>query len=113
EQSRAGVSPASEPQPGRLSRDGHAAVEPKGSPAPSGRQEPGGLESRAPLDRQDACPTFFEFVTVMALKYFDEQKCDLVIWETGMGGRLDATNIVTPLASVITNIDFDHQNWLG
>ena len=58
-------------------------------------------------------PTFFEFVTVMALKFFAEQKCDLVIWETGLGGRLDATNIVTPLASVITNIAFDHQQWLG
>src|SRR5207248_6505529 len=58
-------------------------------------------------------PTFFEVVTVMALRYFAEQKCDLVIWETGMGGRLDATNIVTPLASVITNIQFDHQQWLG
>ncbi|HEX3798811.1 MAG TPA: folylpolyglutamate synthase/dihydrofolate synthase family protein [Verrucomicrobiae bacterium] len=58
-------------------------------------------------------PTFFEVVTVMALKYFAEQKCDLVIWETGLGGRLDATNIVTPLVSVITNIQFDHQAWLG
>ncbi|MGH7976920.1 MAG: bifunctional folylpolyglutamate synthase/dihydrofolate synthase [Limisphaerales bacterium] len=58
-------------------------------------------------------PTFFEFVTVMALKFFAEQRCDLVIWETGLGGRLDATNIVTPLASVITNIAFDHQQWLG
>ena len=58
-------------------------------------------------------PTFFEVVTVMALKFFAEQKCDLVIWETGLGGRLDATNIVTPLASVITNIAFDHQQWLG
>ncbi|MEO7299235.1 MAG: folylpolyglutamate synthase/dihydrofolate synthase family protein [Verrucomicrobiota bacterium] len=58
-------------------------------------------------------PTFFEFVTVMALKYFAEQKCELVIWETGMGGRLDATNIVTPLASVITNVEFDHEKWLG
>ncbi len=58
-------------------------------------------------------PTFFEVVTVMALKYFTEQQCDLVIWETGLGGRLDATNIVTPLASVITNIQFDHQQWLG
>ncbi|MEO7297150.1 MAG: cyanophycin synthetase [Verrucomicrobiota bacterium] len=58
-------------------------------------------------------PTFFEFVTVMALKYFAEQKCDLVIWETGMGGRLDSTNIVTPLASVITNVELDHQKWLG
>lgn len=58
-------------------------------------------------------PTFFEAVTVMALRYFTEQKCDLVIWETGLGGRLDATNIVTPLASVITNIGLDHQQWLG
>jgi len=61
----------------------------------------------------DTHPTMFEVVTVMALKYFAEQKCDLVIWETGLGGRLDATNIVTPLASVITNIAFDHQQWLG
>jgi dihydrofolate synthase/folylpolyglutamate synthase len=58
-------------------------------------------------------PTFFEVVTVMALKFFAEQHCDLVIWETGLGGRLDATNIVTPLASVITNIQFDHEQWLG
>jgi len=58
-------------------------------------------------------PTFFEFVTIMALIYFREQNCDLVVWETGMGGRLDATNIVTPLASVITNIQHDHQHWLG
>jgi dihydrofolate synthase/folylpolyglutamate synthase len=58
-------------------------------------------------------PTFFEVVTVMALNFFAEQKCALVIWETGLGGRLDATNIVTPLASVITNIQFDHQQWLG
>ena len=58
-------------------------------------------------------PTFFEVVTVMALRYFVEQGCDLVIWETGLGGRLDATNIVTPLMSVITNIQYDHQKWLG
>ena len=61
----------------------------------------------------DHSPTFFEVVTVMALRYFVEQRCALVIWETGLGGRLDATNIVTPLASVITNIAFDHQQWLG
>ena len=58
-------------------------------------------------------PTFFEVVTVMALRLFRRATCDLVIWETGLGGRLDATNIVTPLASVITNIQFDHQKWLG
>ncbi len=61
----------------------------------------------------DHHPTFFEAVTVMALKYFAEQRCDLVIWETGLGGRLDATNIVAPLASVITNVQYDHQKWLG
>ncbi len=61
----------------------------------------------------DHHPTFFEVVTVMALCYFAEQKCDLVIWETGLGGRFDSTNIVKPLASVITNIQYDHQRWLG
>ena len=49
----------------------------------------------------------------MALKYFAEQNCDLVVWETGLGGRLDATNIVLPLASVITNVQLDHQQHLG
>lgn len=58
-------------------------------------------------------PTFFEFITVLALQYFAEQACDIVIWETGMGGRLDATNIVTPECAVITNISADHQAWLG
>lgn len=62
---------------------------------------------------REAHPTFFEVVLVMALQYFAEQKCDLVILETGLGGRLDATNIVTPLASVITNVQFDHERWLG
>ena len=62
---------------------------------------------------EESHPTFFEIVTILALRYFAEQHCDLVIWETGLGGRLDATNIVTPLASVITNIQFDHEKWLG
>jgi len=62
---------------------------------------------------EDRHPTMFEVVTVIALRYFAAQKCDLVIWETGLGGRLDATNIVTPLASIITNIALDHQAWLG
>lgn len=61
----------------------------------------------------DHHPTFFEVVTVMALLFFANRNCDLVIWETGLGGRLDATNIVTPVASVITNVQFDHQKWLG
>jgi dihydrofolate synthase/folylpolyglutamate synthase len=72
-------------------------------------------EIRAAIDAlgMETPPTFFEAVTVMALKYFAEQKCEVVIWETGLGGRLDATNIVTPLASVITNVQLDHQQWLG
>jgi len=61
----------------------------------------------------DHHPTFFEVVTVMALDFFAAHACDIVIWETGLGGRLDATNIVAPLASVITNIGLDHQQWLG
>ncbi len=61
----------------------------------------------------DAHPTFFEAITIMALRHFAEQKCDLVVWETGLGGRLDATNIVTPLASVITSLGLDHEKWLG
>jgi dihydrofolate synthase/folylpolyglutamate synthase len=58
-------------------------------------------------------PTFFEAVTAIALQYFREQKIDVVVWETGLGGRLDATNVVTPLVSVITNIAFDHTQYLG
>lgn len=58
-------------------------------------------------------PTFFEVITVMALSWFEQQRCQLVIWETGMGGRLDATNIVPSMASVITNVALDHEKWLG
>ena len=62
---------------------------------------------------RDHSPTFFEVVTVMAFKHFVASGCQLVVLETGMGGRLDATNIVNPLASVITNVQLDHQQWLG
>lgn len=58
-------------------------------------------------------PTFFESVTVLAAKYFQESNCDIVLWETGLGGRLDATNIVDPLCSVVTEIAMDHERWLG
>jgi dihydrofolate synthase/folylpolyglutamate synthase len=58
-------------------------------------------------------PTFFEITAVLALKYFSEAKVDVVILETGMGGRLDATNAVQSTVSVITPIDLDHQKWLG
>ncbi len=58
-------------------------------------------------------PTFFEVIIVMALEQFAREKCDVVLLETGLGGRLDATNIVTPIASVITSIALDHQEHLG
>jgi dihydrofolate synthase / folylpolyglutamate synthase len=58
-------------------------------------------------------PTFFEFTTILALLWFEECAVELVVWETGLGGRLDATNIVTPLASVITQIGLDHMAVLG
>ncbi len=59
------------------------------------------------------CPTYFEFTTVMAAKYFADKQVDFVIWETGMGGRFDSTNVVKPLCSVITGIALDHQQYLG
>lgn len=58
-------------------------------------------------------PSFFEFTTIMAFQYFMEQKVDYAIIEVGLGGRLDSTNIISPLLSVITNVDIDHQNLLG
>jgi dihydrofolate synthase/folylpolyglutamate synthase len=57
--------------------------------------------------------SFFEITNAMAFQYFADKKVDYVVLETGMGGRLDSTNIITPLLSVITNISFDHQQFLG
>ncbi|MDH3348500.1 MAG: bifunctional folylpolyglutamate synthase/dihydrofolate synthase [Desulfobulbaceae bacterium] len=57
--------------------------------------------------------TYFEFTTTLAMLWFAEQKVDLVLLEVGMGGRLDATNVVTPLVSVITNVSMDHEAYLG
>jgi dihydrofolate synthase/folylpolyglutamate synthase len=58
-------------------------------------------------------PTFFEFTTAMAFRYFEEQKVDFAVLEVGLGGRLDATNIVTPLVSVITRMALEHTEHLG
>ena len=57
--------------------------------------------------------TFFEFCTALALLWFAERQVDVVVLETGMGGRLDATNVVTPLVSIITSISMDHEAYLG
>ncbi|MBR1389725.1 MAG: bifunctional folylpolyglutamate synthase/dihydrofolate synthase [Prevotella sp.] len=58
-------------------------------------------------------PTFFELTTAMAFKYFSQMKIDIAVIEVGLGGRLDCTNIITPLLSVITNISLDHTQLLG
>jgi dihydrofolate synthase/folylpolyglutamate synthase len=62
---------------------------------------------------EDFSPTFFEIVVMMAMLYFERKQVDLAVFEVGMGGRFDATNIITPLVSVITNIDYDHKEFLG
>lgn len=58
-------------------------------------------------------PSFFELTTALAFKYFAEQEVDIAVIEVGLGGRLDCTNIISPLLSVITNISFDHTQFLG
>lgn len=58
-------------------------------------------------------PTFFELVTAIAFKYFAEQAVDFAVIEAGLGGRLDSTNVITPEATVLTRIDFDHTHILG
>lgn len=58
-------------------------------------------------------PSFFELCVAMAFDYFAQQKVDIAIIEVGLGGRLDSTNVITPLLSVITNISYDHMNLLG
>lgn len=57
--------------------------------------------------------TFFEFTTAMAFLHFKKKKVDFAVVETGMGGRLDATNLLAPLVTVITNVSLDHTAWLG
>lgn len=58
-------------------------------------------------------PSFFEATTAMAFSYFSKEKVDIAIIEVGLGGRLDSTNVVTPLISIITSVDMDHQKYLG
>src|SRR5262249_15397911 len=58
-------------------------------------------------------PSFFEMLTAMMFEYFSSAGVEIAVLEVGMGGRLDATNVVDPCISVITDIDFDHQKFLG
>ena len=74
----------------------------------------GGLtEIRELIGGWDPHPTFFEIATALALQHFQKTRCEILVLETGMGGRLDATNAVQSAVSVITPIDFDHEKWLG
>jgi len=58
-------------------------------------------------------PSFFEMLTTMAFEYFARRKVEIAVLEVGMGGRLDATNVIEPRVSVITDISLDHQKFLG
>jgi len=71
------------------------------------------IESLMALGKLSAHPTYFECVTAMAFLIFAEQRLDFAVYEVGLGGRLDSTNIVTPEVAIITPIDFDHENFLG
>jgi dihydrofolate synthase/folylpolyglutamate synthase len=62
---------------------------------------------------EEISPSFFELTVAMAFDFFRKEKVDIAIVETGMGGRLDSTNIITPILSVITNIGYDHMEFLG
>ena len=62
---------------------------------------------------EEITPSFFEFTTIMAFEYFYQKKVDYAIIEVGLGGRLDSTNIITPIVSAITNVALDHQDLLG
>ncbi len=73
-----------------------------------------GLEQiRGIVLESDHSPTFFEIATVLAFDWFAREGCDVAVIETGMGGRLDSTNVVDPLVSVITPVANDHAQWLG
>ena len=71
------------------------------------------FEVRRSISGKDLNPTFFEFVTAMAFYYFAQNNVDWAVVETGMGGRLDATNVIHPQITLITNISLDHSEFLG
>lgn len=70
-------------------------------------------EIRDLVNQWETHPTFFEITTALALQHFQKSRCEIVILETGLGGRLDATNVVPSSVSVITSVDYDHEKWLG
>ena len=68
---------------------------------------------RKAVEDWEHAPTYFEVGTVLAIDHFARSGCDVVVLETGMGGRFDSTNVVTPLVSVLTPVAMDHMEWLG
>ena len=77
------------------------------------RRGPGGGDASLEDGTLDAPPTFFEVTTAAAFELFRDADVEIAVLEVGLGGRLDATNVVTPVATAITSIDFDHQAQLG
>jgi dihydrofolate synthase/folylpolyglutamate synthase len=73
----------------------------------------GAIEELLAAGKLRAHPTYFECVTAMAFEYFARASVEFGVFEVGLGGRLDATNILTPAVSIITRIDFDHEDFLG
>jgi dihydrofolate synthase/folylpolyglutamate synthase len=73
----------------------------------------GVIEELLAAGKLRAHPTYFECVTAMAFEHFARERVDVGVFEVGLGGRLDATNILTPAVTVITRVDFDHENYLG
>ena len=71
------------------------------------------IEELLAAGRLRAHPTYFECLTAMAFEAFARARVDFAVFEVGLGGRLDATNLLTPTVSVLTPIDFDHENYLG
>lgn len=71
------------------------------------------IRTRIEAEARDLPFTFFDFTTAMAFEYFAKHGVDLAVIEVGLGGRLDSTNIISPLVSVITHIALDHQDYLG
>jgi dihydrofolate synthase/folylpolyglutamate synthase len=72
--------------------------------------DPGASSHQPGLERH---PTYFEMVTAIAFCYFAERNVEIAVLEAGLGGRLDATNVVEPRVAIITNVDYDHQKYLG
>ena len=84
-----------------------------GALEPRPRASAAAAERSSPPARFERCPTFFECTTAAAFDLFRDAGVDVAVLEVGLGGRLDATNIVTPIAAAIVSIDFDHQAQLG